>query len=381
MASKRDYYEVLGIARDVGAEELKRAYRVLAMKYHPDRNTGDEEAARRFKEAAEAYGVLSDPDKRARYDRYGHAGLEGLEMPDFSSGASVFDLFGDILGNLFGERGQRGLQGGEDLVYSLDVTLAEAYRGCVKTITYPREETCGDCRGTGARPGSQPSRCRQCGGRGVVLISQGFFRMQQTCRACGGRGAVITDLCGGCKGRGRVKAKRTLQLEVPAGVDNGQRQVSPLRGEGNAGEAGAPRGDLYFDVRVVDHTLFRREGDHLICHVPISYSQAALGGPIQVPTLDGTVTYDLKPGHQSHDHVRISGKGMPNRRSGRHGDLIAVLIVETPTTLTKRQEELLRELAEIEHKNVSPQRKSFFEKIRGLFTGDDAVPRTEAKKS
>jgi molecular chaperone DnaJ len=382
MVSKRDYYEVLGVARDVSAEELKKAYRLLAMKYHPDRNAGDEEAAHKFKEAAEAYEVLSSAEKRARYDRYGHAGLQGMEMPDFGNGASIFDVFGDILGGLFNERGRGGPQGGEDLVYSLDVTLAEAYHGCTKTIDYPREESCGECRGSGAKPGTQPSRCRQCGGRGVVMMSQGFFRMQQTCRACGGRGAVITDLCGTCKGRGRVRVKRTLQLDIPAGVDNGQRQLPPLRGEGNAGEPGGARGDLYFDIRVIEHPLFRREGDHLICQVPISISQAALGGPVQVPTLDGPMNYDLKRGHQSHEHIRVGGKGMPNRRSGKRGDLIAVLMVETPTHLTKRQEELLRELAEIDKKNVSPQRKSFFDKLRGLFVGDEEGGKSpEAKRT
>jgi molecular chaperone DnaJ len=379
MASKRDYYEVLGVAKDVGSEDLKRAYRVLAMKYHPDRNNGDDGAATKFKEAAEAYDILSDPEKRARYDRYGHAGLQGMPMHDFSSGASIFDLFGDILGGLFGERGQRGPQRGEDLVYSLELTLAEAYHGCTKTITFPREELCSDCHGTGARPGSHPVKCRHCEGRGVVIVSQGFFRIQQTCRGCGGRGAVITDLCGRCRGRSRIQVKRTLQIEIPPGVDAGNQQLAPLRGEGNAGEAAAQRGDLYFDIRIQVNALFRREGDHLVCQVPISFCQAALGGPIDVPTLDGPIVHDLKRGHQSHDSIRIAGKGMPNRRTGRRGDLVAFLIVETPTHLTKRQEELLRELAEIDKKHVSPNRKSFFDKIRGIL-GGDAVE-AEAKKA
>ncbi|HYV35069.1 MAG TPA: molecular chaperone DnaJ [Gemmataceae bacterium] len=381
MASKRDYYEVLGIAKDVNPEDLKKAYRTLAMKYHPDRNNGDEVAAVHFKEAAEAYDVLSNPEKRARYDRYGHAGLEGMAMPDFGSGASIFDMFGDILGNIFGDRGRRGPQQGAGLVYTLEVTLSEAYRGCIKTISFPREEICGDCKGSGARPGSRPSQCRQCGGRGAVVMSQGFFRIQQTCPGCGGRGTIITELCGSCKGRSRVQIKRTLQVQVPAGVDNGDRQIPPMQGEGNPGEPGAPRGDLYFDVRVKEHQLFRREGDHLICQVPISFSQAALGGAVEVPTLDGPVQYELKAGHQSHERIHIPGKGMPNRRNGRRGDLVAFLLVETPRQLTKRQEELLRELAEIDKKNVSPERKSFFEKIRGLFTGDASEMGSEAKKT
>jgi molecular chaperone DnaJ len=381
MVSKRDYYEVLGVARDASAEEIKRAYRALAMKHHPDRNRGDEEAARLFKEAAEAYDVLSDTEKRARYDRYGQAGLEGMAMPDFSNGASIFDLFGDLFGGLFNERAQRGAQGGEDLVYSLELTLAEAYHGCKKTINYPREEPCTDCRGSGAKSGTQPVRCRTCDGRGEVIMNHGFIRMRQTCRGCGGRGSIVAEICGTCKGRGRVKATRSLQIEIPPGVDNGMRQLPGIRHEGNAGEASGPRGDLYFDLHVQDHPLFRREGEHLICQVPISFSQAALGGPVEVPTLDGPTTYELKRGHQSHEPVRIAGKGMINRRTGRRGDLIAVLVVETPTQLTKRQEELLREMAEIEKKHVSPTRRSFFEKIRGLFSGDGSETKPEAKKT
>jgi molecular chaperone DnaJ len=380
MVGKRDYYEILGVSRDVSPADLKKAYRLLAMKYHPDRNSGDAEAAAKFKEAAEAYDILSNTDKRQRYDRYGHAGMEGMSMPDFGNASSIMDLFGDILGGFFGgARGQRGRQAGEDLVYSLEVTLVEAYRGCTKTITFPREELCAECGGSGCRPGTKPSRCRHCNGQGAVLMSQGFFRIQQTCRACGGSGAIIADLCASCKGRQRVKARRTVEVHIPAGVDKGTRQFPPLRGEGNAGEAGAPRGDLYFEIHVQDHPLFRREGDHLICEVPISFSQAAIGGPIEVPTLDGPITYDLKRGHQSHETIRLAGKGMPNLRGGRRGDLFARLIVETPTNLTKRHEELLRELAEIDKKNLSPQRKSFFEKLRGLFTGDEAAKHGETK--
>jgi molecular chaperone DnaJ len=381
MASKRDCYEVLGVTRDTGPEELKKAYRVLAMKYHPDRNVGDEDASRLFKEAAEAYEILSDREKRARYDRYGHAGLEGVSMADFSNTSSVFDIFGDLLGGIFNERGPRGPQAGEDLVYGLEISLAEAYHGCTKTISYPREELCSECRGSGAKAGTKPMRCRQCEGRGVVMMSQGFFRMQQTCRGCGGRGNVVAELCGTCKGRTRIKVKQTVEVRIPAGVDNGARQVAPLRGHGNAGEAGAPRGDLYIEVRIKEHPLFRREGDHLVCQVPISFSQAALGGPLEVASLDGPITHELQRGHQSHEAIRIHGKGMPNLRSGRRGDLVAFLIVETPTHLTKRQEELLRELAEIDKKNVSPHRKSFFEKIRDLFAPESGEAEPEAKKA
>jgi molecular chaperone DnaJ len=373
MAGKRDYYEVLGVSKDASPDEVKKAYRTLAMKYHPDRNSGDGDAATKFKEAAEAYDVLSDADKRQRYDRYGHAGLEGVSMPDFGNVSSVMDLFGDLFGGLFsgGARGHRGPQSGEDLVYALEITLTESYRGCTKKVVYPREDLCNECGGSGCRRGTYPSRCRQCNGQGVVVMSQGFFRVQQTCRACGGSGAVITDLCPACKGRQRVKVRRTVEVHIPAGVDKGARQLAPLRGEGNAGEPGASRGDLYFEVHIQDHPLFRREGDHLICQVPIGFSQAALGGPIQVPTLDGPITHELKRGHQSHESIRLGGRGMPNLRSGRRGDLIAFLLVETPTNLTKRQEELFRELAEIDKKNVPPHHKSFFDKLRGLFGGDE----------
>jgi molecular chaperone DnaJ len=373
--SKRDYYEILSVAKGASADEIKKAYRKLAMQYHPDRNAGDDEAAAKFKEASEAYAVLSDPDKRARYDRYGHAGLEGMAMPDFGDG-SVFDLFGDILGGLFGGGRQRhhGPQPGEDLLYTLELDLHEAYAGCTKTITIPREETCPDCRGSGARPGSSPVKCRQCDGRGAVLRSQGFFRIQQTCPGCGGRGYVIPDLCSKCRGQGHVTVRRTLEVHVPAGVDNGRRQLPPLRGEGGVGEPGAPRGDLYFEIRVREHAVFKREGEHLIVpELPITFSQAALGGKIEVPTLDGRpVEFELKRGVQSGEIFRIAGKGMPSLRGGRRGDLLFRAVIETPTHLTKRQEELLRELAETEHKSVSPRRKSFFEKIRGLFTGDAA---------
>jgi molecular chaperone DnaJ len=370
MAAKRDYYEVLGVKRDADAEELKRAFRKLALQYHPDRNSGDSEAAEKFKECSEAYDILSNPEKRQRYDRYGHAGLEGVAMPDFGNVESVFDIFGDIFGDLFGGRRRRGPRPGRDIGFELELTLLEAARGCKKTITFPREEVCGDCSGNGCRRGTSPAPCRYCQGHGVVLRSQGFFRVQQTCRSCGGQGTIIADPCPTCHGRGRLSARRTLEVAVPAGVDDGT-QVA-LHGEGEAGQPGAPRGDLICEIRVHEHPIFKREGDHLICQVPITFSQAALGGDLQVPTLEGPMTYTLKRGIQSGDAVRIPGKGVSNVHTKRPGDLIAVLMVETPRHLTKRQEELFRELAELEHKNVSPQRKSFFEKLRDLFKGAEA---------
>jgi molecular chaperone DnaJ len=366
--SKRDYYDVLGVAREADDEDIKRAYRKLAMQFHPDRNVGDPEAEVKFKEAAEAYDVLRDPEKRERYNRYGHAGLEGMGLHDFNSRQSVFDLFGDIFGDLFGGGGRHGPQPGRDLLMDIELELHEAARGVRKTIHVPREEICNECSGGGARKGSKPATCRRCNGQGVVIQSQGFFRMQQTCRGCGGRGLIITDPCPACHGHGRVKATRTIEIQVPRGVDTGMR--IPIRGEGEAGQPGAPRGDLYCRINVRAHAVFGRDGNNLVCQVPITISQAALGGPIDVPTLDGVVQHNLKGGVQTGEVLRLPGKGMPDVRGRGQGDLLFQVIVETPRQLTRRQEELFRELAEIDHKQVSPQRKSFFEKLKGLFTGD-----------
>jgi molecular chaperone DnaJ len=369
MSTKRDYYEVLGVAREASAEEVRKAFRALAMKYHPDRNAGDEAAAARFKEAAEAHEVLSDAQKRQLYDRYGHAGLQGTAMPDFGSG-DFADIVSDLFGGIFGGGGRRrGPQGGDHLGYELEIELAEAYRGCSKSISFQRQEPCGECAGSGARKGSSPTVCKQCKGQGVTVQSQGFFRVQQTCRGCGGAGAVITDPCPACRGRGRVATRRTLQLDLPAGVFTGYRMA--VRGEGEAGDPGAPRGDLIIEVHVRPHSMFKRDGEHLYCEVPITFSQAALGGEIQVPTLDGPVPHNLRPGVQSGEVVRVPGKGMPSLRAGRRGDLNVIVALETPRTLTKRQEELFRELAELDKKHVSPQRKSFFDKIKELFTGPE----------
>lgn len=368
-STKRDYYEILRVAKEADDEEIKRAYRKLAMQYHPDRNVGDAEAEVRFKEAAEAYEVLRDPAKRQRYDRYGHAGLEGMGVPNFNNAQSVFDLFGDLFGDFFGGRPQRhGPQPGRDLQIVVDIELAEAYRGITKSLQIPREELCSECGGNGCKPGTQPARCRRCNGQGAVVMSQGFFRVQQTCRACGGRGAVITDPCGACHGHGRVEMRRTLEVAIPPGVDTGVR--IRLTGEGEAGERGAPRGDLYCTIRVKDHPFFHRDGANLVCQVPITFSQAALGGEIQVPSLDGPLTHALKRGVQSGEVVHIHGKGMPNLRGGRRGDLLVQVLVETPRNLGKRQEELLRELAELDHKHVSPERKSFLDKLKNFFAAD-----------
>lgn len=369
MASKRDYYEVLGVARDADDDTLKKAYRKLALQYHPDRNIGDADAEAKFKEASEAYEVLRDPNKRQLYDRYGHAGLEGASLPNFANADAVMDIFGDIFGDLFGGRRRRGPQPGRDLQMALEIDLLEAARGVQKEIKVPRAETCSDCRGSGAKPGTRPATCRRCGGHGVVIQGQGFFRIQQTCGACGGQGAVITDPCPTCHGRGSVEMERKLTVNVPPGVDN---DVSiRISGEGEAGERGAPPGDLYCVLRVRKHPLFVRHGQDLHCEIPVTISQAALGRPIEVPTLDGQfVTQALKRGTQSGDEVRVSGKGMPHLRSGRPGDLVVHVRVVTPRRLTQRQEELFHELEEIDGTEIPPERKSFLDRIRGFFNPD-----------
>lgn len=372
MAGKRDYYEVLGVERTAKLDVITKSYRSLAMKYHPDRNVGDAGAEDKFKEAAEAYDVLRDENKRARYDRYGHAGLEGMGGPHFQDVRSVFDLFGDIFGDFFGGGQRGGPQPGRNLQVQVDIDLVEAFRGARKTLTIPRDEPCGDCRGSGAKKGSKPATCRRCNGQGVVVQAQGFFRVQQACRACGGRGAVITDPCGTCQGNGRVRVRRTVEVTIPAGVDTGMRVRQA--GQGEAGEPGAPAGDLLLAVRIREHTLFQREGTHLLCQVPITFSQAVLGAEIDIPTLNGRIKYPLPRGTQSHEVLRLHGRGMPDVHTGRPGDLLVQVVLETPKSLTKRQHELFRELAEVDQKEVSPARKGFLDKLKVFFSGESGEP-------
>ncbi len=372
MSGKRDYYDILAVAKTASDDEIKKAYRVLAMKHHPDRNAGDEEAAHHFKQAAEAYAVLSDPQKKPLYDRYGHAGLAG-GGPQFHGFQDIVDNLGDVFSTMFGGGSRRrGPQQGEDLQVVLTMKLHEAVRSCTKTITFNRLEMCGDCRGSGAKKGSAPATCKQCKGQGVTIANQGFFRVQQTCRGCGGAGRIITDPCPTCRGRCRVEAQRSVDVEIPAGVFT--RVGLTKQGEGNVGEPGGPRGDLVVVIQMEDHPIFERDEENhvdLSCSVPITFSQAALGAEIEIPTLDGPKPHTLKPGVQSGDEVRVKGKGMPHLRSGKRGDLVVELVVETPRTLTKRHEELFRELADIEHKHVSPQRKGFFDKLKDLFVGSE----------
>ena len=369
MAGKRDFYEVLGLAKDADDDALKKAYRRLAMQHHPDRNPGNPDADAHFKEAAEAFEVLRDPQKRARYDRYGHAGLEGVAGHDFHNVESIFDIFGDIFGG--GSR-RRGPRAGNDLQLALEIDLLEAFRGVKRDLKIPRNERCGTCGGSGAKPGSQPATCKRCNGQGVVIQGQGFFRVQQTCGACRGQGTVITDPCKTCRGQGAVQVERDVILTIPPGIDDGNTMI--VRGEGESGDPGAPAGDLHCIIRVRPHPLFVRQATELHCEVPVAFSQAALGGPLEVPTLEGKYVHaTLQRGSQGGDEIRLPGKGMPNVRGGRTGDLVVHLRVVTPTNLTKRQEELLRELAELDGKHVSPERKSFLERVKAFFTASETT--------
>jgi molecular chaperone DnaJ len=367
--SKRDYYEILGVAKDADEETIKTAYRRLAMQHHPDRNVGDKDAEAKFKEAAEAFEVLRDPEKRQIYDRFGHEGLEGAGVPHFENAGSIFGMFGDLLGDLLGNNRRRGPRGGRDLQVEVEIDLKEAVQGAVKSITIQRPERCEQCSGSGMKPGSKPGSCRRCGGRGEMVVKQGPFHFRQICGACQGQGQVITDPCPTCRGHGLVEKQRTLDVTIPPGVDTGLTLL--VGGEGEAGAPGAPAGDLRCELHVRPHPLFVRDGLDLHCEVPITFSQAALGASIEVPTLEGKMlTQKVARGSQSGDELRITGQGAPHLRGVRIGDLVVHLRVITPSNLNKRQEELLRELSEQDGQNVAPQRKSFFERVRQFFGGD-----------
>ena len=374
MAAKRDYYEVLSVSRTATDSEISASYRKLAIKYHPDKNPGDEDAVVKFKEAAEAYEVLSDSDKRSRYDRFGHAGVDGPQggAPHFGDINDIFEAFGGIFGDVFngsgGGRG-RGRRQGSDVRADVTLELREAARGVKKEIQISRHTRCESCAGSGARKGSKPETCRYCGGRGQVIQSTGIFRMQTTCPSCHGSGTVIQDPCGDCRGEGYVLERVAREIQIPAGVDTGTRLR--ITGEGDPSPNGGPAGDCYCFITVKDHPLFQRDGQNLICTMPISYSQAALGAEIDVPTLDGREPLKVPAGTQPNTVFRMKGKGMPDPRVRGKGDLLVQVHVDVPTKLTKKQEQLLRELAEEEHANVSPHRKSFFDKLKDYLTGEE----------
>ena len=337
--AKRDYYEVLGVDKSVSAQDLKKAYRRLAMKHHPDRNPDDAEAEARFKEAKEAYEVLSDSDKRAAYDQFGHAGVNNSAAGGggFGGAGAFSDIFGDVFGDIFGNARRGGGGGrqvfrGADLRYDLDLTLEQAVRGEQSTLEIPTYVSCDTCTGTGAAKGSSPETCDTCGGAGQVRMTQGFFSVQQTCPTCRGEGNVIKDPCGSCDGRGRVRKTRTLSVKIPPGVESGDR--IRLSGEGEAGRNGGPSGDLYVEVRVTPHEVFERDGPDLHAEVPLSFVKAALGGEVQVPTLDGQVSLKVPPGTQTGKVFRLRGKGVPTVRIREPGDLYCRVSVETPVNLT-----------------------------------------------
>ena len=378
MATKRDYYELLGVSRDATAEDLKKAYRKLAMQYHPDRNPGDKGAEQKFKEINEAYDVLKDDQKRAAYDQYGHAAFEGGRGGgagagfDFTSFSDIFDdLFGEFMGGRAGG-GRSSANRGSDLRYNLEITLEDCFKGKAAKIRVPTSVSCEACDGSGAEAGAQPIACPTCKGHGKIRAQQGFFTIERSCPTCGGMGRVIEKPCKVCGGAGRVHKEKTLAVDIPPGVDEGNR--IRLAGEGEAGIRGGAPGDLYVFLTVKPHRLFRREGQHLHCRVPVSMITATLGGVIEVPTLDGgKARVTIPEGTQTGKQFRLRGKGMPSlQQSGfgaGYGDLYIQVMVETPVRLNKRQRELLEEFAQIENEESSPESSGFFAKVKEMLGG------------
>ncbi|RDE18983.1 molecular chaperone DnaJ [Motiliproteus coralliicola] len=371
--SKRDYYEVLGVSRDSSDRDIKKAYRRLAMKYHPDRNPDDSAAEEKFKEANEAYEVLSDAQKKAAYDQYGHAGVDPNMGGGHGAGAGGFgDIFGDVFGDIFGGGGGGGrrsrVQRGADLRYNMELDLEEAVRGVEKQIRIPTQVACETCNGSGAKPGTSPKTCGTCGGMGQVRMQQGFFSVQQTCPACHGEGSIVSDPCTDCHGRGRTEETKTLSVKIPPGVDTGDR--IRLAGEGEAGSHGGPSGDLFVQVSVRQHPIFDRDGRNLYCEVPVSFVDAALGGEIEVPTLDGRVKLKVPAESQTGKMFRLRGRGVPPVRGGATGDLMCRVVVETPVNLNSRQKELLREFQSTldeKYEKHSPKKTTFFDGVKKFF--------------
>ncbi len=378
--AKRDYYEVLGIARGADEQDLKSAYRRLAKEFHPDRNAGDKEAERKFKEVSEAYEALKDPQKRAAYDQFGHAAFEGGRGgqggfgPDFSS--SMSDIFDDLFGEFMGGRRGGGQQGrartgrerGADLRYNLEINLAEAFTGKTAQIRVPASVSCETCEGSGAKAGTKAKTCGTCGGMGKVRASQGFFTIERPCPTCQGRGETIDDPCTACSGSGRISKERTLSVNIPAGVEDGTR--IRLAGEGEAGMRGGPTGDLYIFLSIKSHEFFQRDGSDVFCKVPIAMTTASLGGQIDVPTLEGQTTrVKIPEGTESGKQFRLKGKGMPVLRSKVTGDMYIEVDVETPKNLTRRQRELLEEFEKASHNDTSPESAGFFSRVKDFFEG------------
>jgi len=379
--AKRDYYEILGVKSGATEQDLKSAFRKSAKDCHPDVAPGDKGAEQRFKELNEAYEVLKDPQKRAAYDRFGHAAFDGSMGnrgggqpggfgPDFSNNmANIFDdLFGEFMGGRQGQRGRNGKERGADLRYNLEITLPEAHSGKKAQIRVPTSVVCDTCTGTGAKTGTKPKTCATCGGMGKVRATQGFFTIERTCPSCQGRGEMIDDPCGSCQGAGRVMKERTLSVDIPAGVEDGTR--IRLAGEGEAGMRGGPSGDLYIFLSLKQHDFFQRDGADIFCKVPISMTTAALGGQIEVPTVEGSATRVKVPeGSETGKQFRIKGKGMPVLRSKVSGDMYIQVEVETPKNLTRRQRELLEEFERESHKETSPESAGFFARVKDFFDG------------
>lgn len=370
MADKRDYYEVLGIETSCSAEEIKKAYRKAAVRYHPDKNPGDKASEEKFKEATEAYQVLGDPENRAKYDRFGHAAFaQGGGMGGFDFAAAGFeDIFSDIFGDFFGGGGRRGrtrARRGEDLRYDLEIDFETGVFGGEHVLQLPRLASCDACQGLGTKNGAPRQQCTACRGSGQVRFQQGLFSIAKTCGQCHGQGSTVREACPTCAGGGVVRNQQTLNVRIPAGVDNGSRLK--LRGEGEAGQKGGPAGDLYVVLRVRDHALFTREGNDIVCDVPISFTQAALGTEIDVPTLHGKVKMKIPPGTQSGSVFRLKNKGVPDVRGYGQGDHMVRAILETPKKLTAKQREMLEEFARMSGEEVHPISKGFFDKVREIF--------------
>lgn len=368
-----NYYSTLGVPKNASQDEIKKAYRKMAMKYHPDRNSGDKDAEQKFKEAAEAYEVLGNPERRKRYDQFGKEGVKGA---GFNSYEDIFSSFGDIFGSggggifgdFFGGQSHSHSQRGASLKCEVQLSFEESIHGTEKNIELRRQEICDTCHGSGAAPGSKPDVCNYCGGSGAVQTAQGFFRIQTTCPQCRGTGRIIKSPCKTCSGSGRAAKKSKIKVKIPPGIEDGTRMR--ISGEGEPGDDGGYRGDLYCYIYVKPHPFFERAGDDILCTVPITFAQASLGTELTVPTMGGKSKMQIPHGTQSGQVFRLRGQGAPNVHGYGKGDLLVKVIIETPRKLTKRQEELLREFSEIDQKHVSPERKSFFDKLKNYFTED-----------